>query len=94
MSKKKIIRSAEDIKSAKDALKKHPTDVGSSQVQIASITARIVHLTQHLANNRNDKHSRRGLIGLVSKRRKLLKYLKRTNSDVHAETLSALGLRK
>lgn len=94
MAKKKIIRSAEDILSAKETLKMHGTDVGSSQVQIAGITSRIVHLTQHLATNRNDKHSRRGLIGLVSKRRKLLKYLKRTNAEVHAQTLAELGLRK
>ena len=94
MTKKKSAVSAEDIQAAKENLKQHDKDVGSSSVQIAALTGRIVHLTNHIAGNRNDKHSRRGLIGLVSKRRKLLKYLKRTDAETHSKTLAALGLRK
>lgn len=79
---------------ARQTLKRHESDVGSTAVQVAALTARIVHLTGHMVSNRNDKHSRRGLIGLVSKRRKLLKYLKRTDSVLHGKTLASLGLRK
>lgn len=94
MKARKTKRSAEEIAEAKTTLKKHDTDIGSAAVQIAGLTARILHLTQHMTVNSNDKHSRRGLIGLVSKRRKLLKYLARSNPRKHAETLAALGLRK
>lgn len=94
MKARKAKRSAEEIAEAKGALKKHDTDVGSAAVQVAELTARILHLTSHMNAHSNDKHSRRGLIGLVSKRRKLLKYLARSNSRKHAETLAALGLRK
>lgn len=94
MAKKKIKRTAESIEAAKESLRMHATDVGSSQVQAATLTRRIDHLTQHLATHRNDKHSRRGLIGLVSKRRKLLKYLKRTNAATHTKVLASLELRK
>ena len=94
MKAKKPQLTAENITQIKDALKKQDNDVGSSQVQITDLTARIIHLTGHMSAHRNDKHSRRGLIGLVNARRKLLKYLKRTDAKSHTETLTALGLRK
>lgn len=91
---KKNVLSSEDAAAAKGALRLHDKDVGSSQVQAVSLTMRIQHLTQHLISNRNDKHTRRGLIALVNQRRKLLGYLKRRQPKVHAQTITALGLRK
>jgi len=91
---KKSNLSAEEIAAVKKDVKRHDKDVGSSEVQAASLTARILHLTQHISNNRNDNHTRRGLIALVNQRRKLLKYLKRKKPDIHAKTIVALGLRK
>ena len=75
-------------------LRLHDKDVGSPQVQIARLTGRINHLTGHLRAHPKDKHTRRGLIALISRRRKLTAYLKRTASAVHGRTLAALGLRK
>lgn len=94
MKAKRKQQSVEEISGSKESLRRHDKDVGSAPVQIAALTARIVHLTGHMGANRNDKHSRRGLIGMVSKRRKLLKYLKRVDAEAHSKTLSLLGLRK
>ena len=69
-------------------------DTGSSEVQIALLTARINDLTDHFKANSKDHHSRRGLLRMVSRRRKLLDYLKRTNNDSYRNLLSKLGLRK
>tara|TARA_R110002124_G_C8629168_1_gene487128 strand:- start:125 stop:394 length:270 start_codon:yes stop_codon:yes gene_type:complete len=69
-------------------------DTGSSEVQIALLTARIKHLTQHLGIHAKDKHSRRGLITLVNKRRKLLTYIKKVNPSKYLELLKRLELRK
>lgn len=71
----------------------HKTDNGSTQVQIALITERILYLTEHLKVNRKDFHSRRGLIHLVSQRKKLLQYLKRTDSTSFEKVVKDLGLR-
>lgn len=75
-------------------LRLHDKDVGSSQVQITRLTARIAHLTSHLGTHKKDNHTRRGLIALISRRRKLTAYLKRTSPLMHGKTLAALGLRK
>ncbi|RKY21965.1 MAG: 30S ribosomal protein S15 [Planctomycetota bacterium] len=72
----------------------HENDTGSPEVQIALLTARIKYLTEHLKAHKKDLHSRRGLIGLVNKRTKLLKYLQRTDFDRYKEIVSRLGLRK
>ncbi|MDM5147897.1 30S ribosomal protein S15 [Candidatus Persebacteraceae bacterium Df01] len=88
---------AEDIASTSgkiNDLRLHDKDVGSSQVQIARLTARIMHLTGHLANHKKDNHTRRGLMAMISRRRRLTAYLKRNAPDVHSKTLAALGLRK
>jgi len=69
-------------------------DTGSSEVQIALLTARIKHLTQHLSTHAKDKHSRRGLIHLVNQRRKLLTYIKKVNPAKYLELLKRLELRK
>lgn len=69
-------------------------DTGSPEVQVALMTARINGLTDHFKVNVKDHHSRRGLLRLVSKRRKLLDYLKRTNADRYRSLIERLGLRK
>ena len=74
--------------------RQHGSDTGSSEVQIALLSARINHLTDHLRSHRKDFHSRRGLIGLTGRRRKLLDYLKRTNLAKYTELLQRLKLRR
>jgi small subunit ribosomal protein S15 len=69
-------------------------DTGSSEVQVALLTARINDLTGHFREHKKDNHSRRGLLRMVSRRRKLLDYLKRTNVDSYRTLIQRLGLRK
>ncbi|WP_374351711.1 30S ribosomal protein S15 [Chitinimonas sp.] len=69
-------------------------DTGSPEVQIALLTARIKDLDGHFKANAKDHHSRRGLLKMVSRRRKLLDYYKRTNLDGYRELIAKLGLRK
>ena len=69
-------------------------DTGSPEVQVALLTARINDLTGHFKVNVKDHHSRRGLLMLVSQRRKLLDYLKRKNADKYRQLIDKLGLRK
>lgn len=80
-----------------DIIKKHQQDgkdTGSPEVQVALITARINHLTDHLRTHRKDFHSRRGLIMLTNRRRKLLAYLKSSDLDRFNALLAKLNLRK
>jgi small subunit ribosomal protein S15 len=69
-------------------------DTGSPEVQVALLTARINDLTGHFKEHMKDHHSRRGLLRMVSRRRKLLDYLKRTNLDSYRALIERLGLRK
>lgn len=69
-------------------------DTGSPEVQVALMTARINHLTGHFKDHVKDHHSRRGLLRLVSKRRKLLDYLKSSNADRYRTLIDRLSLRK
>jgi small subunit ribosomal protein S15 len=69
-------------------------DTGSPEVQVALLTARINGLTDHFKANVKDHHSRRGLLRMVSRRRKLLDYLRRKNSDGYRTLIDRLGLRK
>ncbi len=69
-------------------------DTGSPEVQIALLTARITGLADHFKANVKDHHSRRGLLRMVSQRRKLLDYLKRSNADQYKNVIERLGLRK
>ena len=69
-------------------------DTGSPEVQVALLTARINDLTGHFTEHVKDHHSRRGLLKMVSQRRKLLDYLKRTNADGYRSLIGRLGLRK
>ncbi|MCP4354063.1 MAG: 30S ribosomal protein S15 [Proteobacteria bacterium] len=67
---------------------------GLTEVQVAILTERIVNLTEHFKTHKKDNHGRRGLIGLVAKRRKLLKFLAKKDSARYQTVVSALGLRK
>jgi small subunit ribosomal protein S15 len=71
-----------------------PTDTGDTRVQIALLTARINDLTEHLRTHRKDHHSRRGLLMLVGKRRRLLNYLQRHDLEGYRELIRELGLRR
>ena len=73
---------------------RHDGDTGSAEVQIAMLTDRINHLTQHLRENRKDHHSRRGLLKMVGRRRKQLAYLNQTDVDRYRAIVAKLGLRK
>ena len=70
------------------------TDVGSPQAQVSILTARIKEVTEHLKLNKHDHMARRGLIQMVGKRKKLLKYLETTDFDAYKAVLEKLGLRK
>ncbi len=72
----------------------HKKDTGSPQVQVAILTEKITSLTEHLKIHKKDKHSRRGLIGMVGKRRKLLRYLQMNDNKAYQALIKALGLRK
>ncbi len=69
-------------------------DTGSPEVQIALLTARITHLTEHLRSNKKDHHTRRGLLQMVGRRRRLLNYLKNTNIEAYRSLIADLGLRR
>lgn len=72
----------------------HETDTGSTELQVAGLTERIKHLTGHLRVHKKDIHSRRGLLGMVSQRRRLLKYLSREDVARYQSLVSRLGLRR
>jgi small subunit ribosomal protein S15 len=72
----------------------HPTDTGSPEVQVALLTERINGLTEHFKEHKKDHHSRRGLLQLVSQRKRLLEYLKRKDVARYKTLIKALGLRK
>lgn len=72
----------------------HEGDVGSPEVQVAILTLRIKNLTSHVKENKNDIHSKRGLLILVEKRRRILKYLKRISDERYQFLIKRLGLRK
>jgi len=72
----------------------HPTDTGSPEVQVALLSERIAHLTEHLKNNHKDHHSRRGLLKMVGQRRALLDYLKRKSLERYRKLIDTLGLRR
>ena len=77
-----------------NAYKKHDTDTGSPEVQIALLTDRINHLNEHLKEHKKDNHSRMGLLKMVGKRRSLLNYLKTNDVTRYREIVKALNLRK
>lgn len=73
---------------------KHDSDTGSPEVQVALLTDRINDLTEHLRTHKHDHHSRRGLLMLVGKRRRLLNYLKSQDVERYRSLIAALGLRR
>ncbi len=77
-----------------DDFKVHSQDTGSAEVQIALLTERINGLGQHFKSHKKDHHSRRGLLTLVGRRRRLLNYIKKKDVNKYEELLNKLGLRK
>ncbi len=84
----------EEKTAAVEAHRLHDRDTGSSEVQISILTKRITSLTDHFKTNKKDHHSRRGLLKMVSKRRKLLDYLRRGDEGKYQTVIAALGIRK
>jgi small subunit ribosomal protein S15 len=76
-----------------EKFKRHPSDTGSPEVQIALLTERINQLVEHLKKNKKDHHSRRGLLMLVGQRKRLLNYLQRLDIKRYEELTSSLGLK-
>jgi len=74
--------------------KTHSSDTGSSEVQIALLTDRIIYLTEHFKTHKKDHHSRQGLLKLVGQRRSLLDYLKNKDVNKYRELIQELGIRK
>jgi len=72
----------------------HEKDTGSTEVQVAVLTARINQLTEHMANNRHDFHTKRSLLKLVGHRRRLLAYLRKEDASRYQNLIARLGLRK
>ena len=72
----------------------HETDTGSPEVQVALLTNRIAYLTEHFQSNAKDHHSRRGLLKMVGRRRRLLEYLRSEDADRYQKLIERLGLRK
>ncbi len=77
-----------------DRYRVHPTDTGSPEVQIAILSERITYLNSHFQVHRKDHASRRGLLMMVGKRRRLLEYLKRRTPDRYKRVIESLGIRK
>ncbi|MDD5435589.1 MAG: 30S ribosomal protein S15 [Nitrospira sp.] len=73
---------------------RHTSDTGSPEVQIAILSNRIAYLTEHFKIHQKDHHSRMGLLKMVNQRRKLLQYLKRTDTGRYSDVIARLGLRK
>lgn len=74
--------------------KTHEKDTGSTEVQVALLTEKIVQLTEHLKDHKKDHHSRRGLLGMVARRRKFLDYLKEQNTRKYNSLIKKLGLKR
>jgi len=72
----------------------HKTDTGSPEVQVAILSQRIVQLQDHFKTHRKDHHSRRGLLSMVARRRRLLKYLKSRSPERYKNLISSLGIRR
>jgi small subunit ribosomal protein S15 len=76
------------------AYRRHDSDTGSPEVQVALLSTRIAHLTEHLQAHKKDQHSRRGLLKMVGQRRRHLEYLKVIDVDRYRQVIDRLGLRK
>ena len=85
---------ANDTQSVVESFGKHATDTGSPEVKVALLTERVNHLTEHLKIHTKDHHSRRGLLMMVGKRRRLLRYLEDTDVERYRSLIATLGLRR
>jgi small subunit ribosomal protein S15 len=83
-----------DTKTIIDEYGSHATDTGSPEVQVALLSERIAHLTEHLKTHKKDHHSRRGLLMMVGRRRRLLDYLRSQNVERYRSLIAQLGLRR
>ncbi len=83
-----------DTKTIIEEFGTHETDTGSPEVQVALLTERITHLTEHLRSNKKDHHGRRGLLMMVGKRRRLLAYLRDQDVERYRSLIARLGLRR
>jgi len=83
-----------DTKTLIDEYGMHASDTGSPEVQVAALTERINHLTEHLKVHKKDHHSRRGLLVLVGRRRRLLDYLRSQSVERYRDVIARLGLRR
>lgn len=86
--------SAETKRTTIEAHAQQPGDTGSTEVQVALLTARLEELSEHFKLHKQDHHSRRGLMRVVSRRRRLLDYLKRTDYERYTKLIESLGLRR
>ena len=89
-----MVLTTEAKKEVIDRFKIHEKDTGSSEVQVALLSNRINYLTEHFKTHKKDHHSRRGLLKLVSQRRRLLSYLKKVGNQRYLDVIKELGLRK
>ena len=88
-----MVMTTEEKQSIIEKFQKHPNDRGSAEVQVALLTQRIADLTEHLREHPKDHHSRMGLLKWVGKRRKLLRFLSRTDPEAYRRLTTELGLR-
>ena len=91
---KKVVFTAEDKKTLIEKYKTHESDTGSPEVQIGLLTHRISYLTEHLKIHKKDHHSRRGLLMMVGRRRRLLNYVKNNDVKRYRGIIESLGLRR
>jgi small subunit ribosomal protein S15 len=89
-----VVLTTENKKSLIEQYKLHDTDTGSPEVQISLLTHRIKYLTEHLKIHKKDHHSRRGLLMLVGRRRRLLNYVKQSDIQRYRTIIESLGLRR
>ena len=89
-----MVLTTDNKKELIDRFKKHETDTGSPEVQIGLLTHRISYLTEHLKIHKKDHHSRRGLLMMVGRRRRLLNYVKNNDIKRYRSIIEALGLRR
>jgi len=91
---KKVVYTAEDKKTLIEKYKTHESDTGSPEVQVGLLTHRISYLTEHLKIHKKDHHSRRGLLKMVGRRRRLLNYVKNNDIQRYRTIIETLGLRR
>lgn len=89
-----MTQEATDKASVMESYRRHEGDTGSTDVQVALLSQRIAHLTDHLREHKHDNHTRRGLLKLVGRRRRLLAYLQKQDLERYRALMASLGLRE